>query len=114
GLGTEKFISAFEAIPGNREIVHHVLVYADTSGDCAALDALTQTPGYVSFGGVGSNNATLIGGWVPGTQPLQMPDSFGIRIAPNADIVIQIHYPAGSVGKVDSTKIKFYFSPLPA
>ncbi|HEY9178869.1 MAG TPA: T9SS type A sorting domain-containing protein [Flavipsychrobacter sp.] len=114
GLTTEKFISAFEAIPGNREIVHHVLVYADTSGDCAALDALTLDPGYVSFGGVGSNSATLIGAWVPGTQPLQMPDSFGIRIAPNADIVIQIHYPAGSNGKIDSTKIKFYFSPLPA
>lgn len=113
GLNTEKFISAFEAIPGNREIVHHVLVYADTSGDCAALDAAHNGPGYVSFGGVGSNNATLIGGWVPGTQPLQMPDSFGIRIAANADIVIQIHYPQGSSGKVDSTKIKFYFSSLP-
>lgn len=114
GLGTEKFISAFEAIPGNREIVHHVLVYADTTGACAALDAATPGPGYVSFGGVGSNDAMLLGGWVPGTQPMQMPDSFGIRIAPNADIVIQIHYPAGSVGKIDSTKIKFYFSPLPA
>lgn len=114
GLGTEKFISAFEAIPGNREIVHHVLVYADTTGTCAALDSASPGPGYVSFGGVGSNDAMLLGGWVPGTQPMQMPDSFGIRIAPNADIVIQIHYPAGSSGKVDSTKIKFYFSPLPA
>ncbi len=113
-LGAEKFISAFEAIPGNREIVHHVLVYADTTGTCAALDSASPGPGYVSFGGVGSNDAILLGGWVPGTQPMQMPDSFGIRIAPNADIVIQIHYPAGSVGKVDSTKIKFYFSPLPA
>lgn len=113
GLSADKYISAFEAIPGNREIVHHVLVYADTSGDCAALDAAHNGPGYVSFGGVGSNNATLIGGWVPGTQPLQMPDSFGIRIPKSADIVIQIHYPKGSNGMVDSTKIKFYFSPLP-
>lgn len=113
GLSAEKYISAFEAIPGNRDIVHHVLVYADTSGECAALDAAHQGPGYVSFGGVGSNNAIMIGGWVPGTQPMQMPDSFGIRIPKNADIVIQIHYPAGSAGMIDSTKIKFYFSSLP-
>lgn len=114
GLSADQYISAFEAIPGNREIVHHVLVYADTTGACATLDSNHPGPGYVSFGGVGSNDAILIGGWVPGTQPLQMPDSFGIRIPKNADIVIQIHYPQGSAGKVDSTKIKFYFSQLPA
>lgn len=112
GQTTEKYISAFEAIPGNRDIVHHVIVYADTSGICAGLDAQTPGPGYVSFGGAGTDAAIMIGGWVPGTQPMQMPDSFGIRIPKNADIVIQIHYPAGSAGKVDSTKLKFYFSPL--
>jgi len=112
GLSAEKYISAFEAIPGNRDIVHHVIVYADTTGICANLDAQTPGPGYVSFGGAGTDAAIMIGGWVPGTQPMVMPDSFGIRIPKNADIVIQIHYPAGSAGKVDSTKLKFYFSQL--
>lgn len=107
----EKYITAFEAIPGNREIVHHVLVYADTSGVCANLDAQTPGPGYVSFGGVGSNDARLIGGWVPGTSPIQMPNGFGIRLPKNADIVVQIHYPAGSVGQTDDTKVNFFFSP---
>ena len=113
GLVADKFISSFEAIPGNRDIVHHVIVYADTTGECAQLDANHPGPGYVSFGGVGVNEAIMLGGWVPGTQPMQMPDSFGIMIPKGADIVIQIHYPAGSVGKDDSTKVKFYFSPLP-
>jgi hypothetical protein len=111
GTSVQKFITGFEAIPGNRGIVHHVLVYADTSGICAALDAATPGAGYTSFGGIGTNKATLLGGWVPGTPPLVFPAGFGVPLLPNADIVIQIHYPAGSQGMVDSTEIHFFFSP---
>ena len=111
GLLADKFITAFEAIPGNRSIVHHVLVYSDTSGTCAALDAATPGPGYTSFGGVGASDAELVGGWVPGTAPLQYPAGFGVKLAKGTDIVIQIHYPAGTMGMVDSTKINFFFSP---
>lgn len=110
GLNVQKFITAFEAIPGNRGIVHHVLVYADTTGTCATLDANDPGPGYTSFGGVGTNAAKLLGGWVPGTNPLVFPAGFGVRLPPNADIVVQIHYPAGSIGMVDSTEIHFFFS----
>ena len=39
GMLVDKFITAFEAIPGNRGIVHHVLVYADTTVICALIDA---------------------------------------------------------------------------
>ncbi|MEZ5015850.1 MAG: T9SS type A sorting domain-containing protein [Flavipsychrobacter sp.] len=111
-LTADKFITAFEAIPGNRDIVHHVLVYADTTGTCANLQANSSDPvGYLNFGGVGTDKAILLGIWVPGTQPTQMPKGFGLRIPKNADIVLQVHYPLGSNGKKDSTKIKFYFSP---
>ena len=106
----DKYITAFEAIPGNRDIVHHVLVYADTSGTCAQLDANHPGPGYVSFGGPGTSDAIMLGGWVPGTQPMAFPTGFGVRLPKNADVVIQIHYPAGSQGQVDSTKIKFYLT----
>jgi mono/diheme cytochrome c family protein len=111
GVNVSKYITAFEAIPGNRGIVHHVLVYADTTGQCAQLDAQDPGPGYTSFGGVGSNSAIMLGGWVPGTAPLQMPSGFGVRLPANSDIVIQIHYPAGTSGQVDSTEIHFFFSP---
>lgn len=109
-LTTDNFITAFEAIPGNRDIVHHVIVYADTSGVCAQLDANQPGPGYVSFGGPGTNSAIMLGAWVPGTQPMAFPNGFGVQIPKNSDIVIQIHYPAGSQGQVDSTKIKFYLT----
>ena len=114
GVSATKFITAFEAIPGNRPLVHHVLVYADTTGVCAQLDAASPGPGYTSFGGVGHNNVTLLGGWVPGTTPIQYPAGFGVRLPPNADIVLQIHYPAGTSGQQDSTEVHFFFSPSPA
>ena len=113
GQLTDKYITAFEALPGNRPIVHHVLVYADTTGKCAGFDAASSGPGYPSFGGVGHNDVTMLGGWVPGTTPIKMPNGFGIRIPKNADIVIQIHYPAGSATQADSTQIRFFFASSP-
>lgn len=107
----DKFITAFEAIPGNRAIVHHVLVYADTTGKSTLLDNADPAPGYSSFGGIGVNEAILLGGWVPGSAPIKFPSGFGVRLPHNAKLVIQIHYPAGTAGTVDSTRIHFFFSP---
>lgn len=112
GLLSNKYITAFEAIPGNPAIVHHVLVYADTTGTCAHLDSLSAGPGYPSFGGVGSSSASLIGAWVPGTAPMIYPTGFGVRVPAAADVVMQIHYPAGTTGLADSTEVHFFFSPL--
>jgi len=40
-----------EVLPGNSEIVHHVLVYQDTSSVPDSLDALTPELGYEGIGG---------------------------------------------------------------
>ena len=105
-----KFITGMEIVPGNPSIVHHVLVYQDTTGQCAHLDSASAGPGYLNFGGVGSNSAILIGGWVPGSSPSILPANFGIALYKNAYIVLQIHYPAGSNGRMDSTKINLKLS----
>jgi hypothetical protein len=110
GLNVAKYIKGFELIPGNRQIVHHILVYADTTGICANLDAQDPNIGYLSFGGVGSSSAQLIGLWVPGAEPQFYPNGMGLRLPANADIVFQIHYPGGTNGQQDSTKINFFFS----
>lgn len=113
GLLTDKFIRSFEAIPGNPACVHHVLVFADTSGACAGFDAASPGPGYPNFGGVGVgvDNVTMLGVWVPGSDPMSYPRGFGLRLPKNADIVVQVHYPAGTVGLQDSTEVRFFFEP---
>lgn len=113
GLQAAKYIRGFEVIPGNRQVVHHVLVYADTTGVCANLDAQDPHTGYLSFGGVGTNSAELIGLWVPGADPQFYPTGMGLRLPANADIVIQVHYPGSTIGLQDSTKVNFFFSNAP-
>ncbi len=110
GQTADKYVTALEALPGNRGIVHHVLIYADTTGTCAALDAATPGPGYLNFGGVGTNDAILMGAWVPGSAPMQYPSGFGVRLPKNADIVLQIHYPSGTAGQLDTTEVHLFFS----
>ncbi len=105
GLTADRFIKNFSVLPGNRAIVHHVLVYQDTSSKVLKLDAADPDLGYTSFGGVGSSSAKLIGGWVPGSQPYQIPAGMGVKVNAKSNIVIQIHYPAGVAGQSDSTKV---------
>lgn len=108
---TDRYITGLEVIPGNRAMVHHVLVFQDNTGAAAALDAEDIEPGYNSFGGIGVSSAKLIGVWAPGASAFFTPPGMGIKLLANADIVIQVHYPATSTTEVDSTRIKLRLAP---
>lgn len=115
-LPAGKFVSAMEVVPGNSAIVHHVLVFQDTTANHAAqqLDNASPGPGYTSFGGIGVNSAIMMDAWVPGQTVKKLPTVFGKRVYPNSDIVIQVHYPAGSAGRTDSTKVRIYYNTNPS
>jgi hypothetical protein len=100
-----KYITQIEVIPGNRNVVHHVLVYQDTSYAPVANDSAASGPGYVSFGGIGSPTAKLIATWVPGSSVYTLPAGMGIKLSAGSRIIVQIHYPDGSAGQMDSTRI---------
>ncbi len=105
-LTQDRFLRAFEIVPGNPSIVHHVLVNADTSGTVVndLSGACYTIPG--DFG---------IGGYAPGATPNvfpgQAPLKLGAPMKAGSNIVLQLHYPQGSAGQVDSTKIRLYFYP---
>lgn len=109
-----QFITAMEVLPGNSGIVHHVLVYADTAQTCINLDNADPDPGYTSFGGVGSNTAMLVGAWVPGSQAYYLPLNMGISLPANSNIIMQVHYPLGSSGQTDSTRVNMLLTNNPA
>jgi hypothetical protein len=109
----DQFITGLEVIPGNTSMVHHALVFQDTSGVAQQLDNADPAPGYTNFGGIGVDDAKLIGIWVPGSSPYFTPPGFGINLVAGADIVIQIHYPATSNAELDSTRINIQLSPGP-
>ena len=110
----DEFISAIEVVPGNPEIVHHVLVFQDTSSIPLKLDAESPGPGYPGFGGVGSSTADLIGVYVPGIEPYFFPKGFGVRFQKGARIILQVHYPAGTEGKQDFTAVRLVYSDAPS
>ena len=104
GLSTTKYIKALEVLPGNPEIVHHVVVSKDSSG------FVTDTVGS-DCGGAAS--ASTITGYAPGSTPMVYPNGngvkMGVRLDPGENIVLGMHYPEGSYGQVDSTSVNFFF-----
>lgn len=106
-LATNNIIQSIEVIPGNPEIVHHVLLYLDVNG--------TYTTDTTSHSCGGPSNLPLIGGYAPGSDPLQFINSanlkIGVNLPANARIILAMHYPFGSQGELDSTRINFHFYP---
>lgn len=113
GLTADKYVQQWEVVPGNAEIVHHVLVFVDPTGSSLQDDANDPLPGFSQSAGAPFTSYRLIGGWAPGAKPYTAPTGFGFKIDANSAIVLQIHYPKGSVGQQDSTTIRFKFATTP-
>jgi len=112
----QTMVTASEVIPGNVQLVHHVLAYevlASQLGDLQRLDDAAPGPGYpCKSGGVGIDGALLrqVGGWVPGSSPYRMPPNSGLHISAGSQIVVQIHYnlnalSRGEVSPFDQTQL---------
>ncbi len=105
-LTQDRVLRAYEIVPGNASIVHHVIVEIDTAG------TTTSDLSGTCFQATGD---IAIGGYAPGASPTvfpgQAPLKAGIRIKAGSKMVIQIHYPPGTAGQMDSTQIRMYFYP---
>lgn len=112
-LTKDMWMTALECIPGDPEIVHHVLIFRDRGVKSYSLDSKQEGPGYICFGGAGTNDADLIAAWVPGSGAFALPAGFGMKIPARSNIIIQVHYPAGVKGRVDQTKVKFKLTDQP-
>lgn len=106
----DMFASEIEVKPGNPAIVHHVLLYEDSTMLIKQLDSAQAGAGYTNFYGTGSNASNLIGEWVPGTQHIRLPNGMGVRLKKNTRLIMQIHYPKGTYMKLDSTRVNIKFA----
>jgi hypothetical protein len=105
GLFQDRQVKAIEVIPGNIEIVHHVLVGIDEYGSSStSITSNCMAP-------AGDQVYT----YAPGSVPIVFPNDslykFGIEIPANSNITLGLHYPEGTFGQLDSTKVRFYFYP---
>ncbi len=106
GLTTDRWLQAFEVVPGNYPAVHSVVVTLDTTGN-----SQSNTSGYCA----NQPNEIYLGGWTPGAIPTIFPNQpslkAGIKIPTGSNIILRVHYASGSGGMVDSTKIRMFFYP---
>jgi hypothetical protein len=99
GLTEDKWIQLAESRPGNREVVHHIIVYSREPGSKWMRKypvGKAFKPGGDGGGGMGQ----FITGFAPGAPPEALRAGQGKLIKAGSDLVFQMHYTAnGKAGK---------------
>ncbi len=105
-LTQDRYIRAFEFVPGNAAIIHHAVITIDTTG--TAVDDMSGNC-FNFQGQVG------IGDYAPGMGPTVLPGvsptKFGFRLKAGSKMSFQIHVPEGTNGQQDSSTLRIYFYP---
>ena len=102
------WVRALDIRPGNSKVVHHVILFQDTSRTARKRD---QGAGYPCFGTPGFLPARGLGGWTPGAAPAQKPDDIPDLLHGQADLVLQVHYHPTGKPETDRTRLALYFTP---
>ncbi|MBL7767309.1 MAG: T9SS type A sorting domain-containing protein [Chitinophagaceae bacterium] len=107
GLTQDRYIRAFEFIPGNAALIHHAVMTIDTTG--TAVDDYSGN--CTNFQG-----QINIGDFAPGMGPTVLPGvaptKFGFRMKAGSTMSFQIHIPEGTAGLKDSSQLRIFFYPV--
>ncbi|MDX2053982.1 MAG: hypothetical protein SFV15_16390 [Polyangiaceae bacterium] len=115
------FITGLNPMPGNRRIVHHLIVAAldgDAVRQATAMDKKDPGPGYDCQSGLGElslKDLTVFGGSLIGSD---FPDDLGRPVKAGSKILLNIHYTSESIGSTasdqeltDQSSIQFRVAP---
>jgi hypothetical protein len=101
-LDEDAFITGLDVLPGNRDVVHHVILFRvppESTGSAVEMDMAEEGPGWTCFGGsgVGGAGAALddapwLGAWAPGGGDQVLARDVGIPLAAGSQVVMQVHY----------------------
>ncbi|BBM83725.1 redoxin domain-containing protein [Candidatus Uabimicrobium amorphum] len=113
----DQIITGLDFRPGDPQVVHHVIYYADYSGKARKADDNDPKPGFSVFGTGGfmeaNNEAYPLGGWAPGGAPYTLPPGYGIYLPKGQDIVLEIHYHLTGKATTDKSSLAVYFAKKP-
>lgn len=100
-LERDAWLTGTQVLPGNPDVVHHVILLKVPPEQVAAVeakDAAEEDEGRTCFGGTGLDrfqsvdDAAWIGAWAPGGKESVVKPGFGTRLAQGSRIVMQVHY----------------------
>ncbi len=103
----DKWISSTEIRPGNKTMVHHVLVFLIPKGK--QVRNLFEDPSVFM-------SMNFVTGWAPGTNALNYPESYGKLLPANSNVLLQIHYhktPGPGTGGVDQSEFAVKYAKTP-
>ena len=89
GLEEDRWVRAIEIRPGNRRVVHHVILYATD--------------------GQGPPTSGWLGAWAAGMAPMEMPPGTAKLVGAGHKVVADLHYHPDSEAAVDQTRVGLYF-----
>ena len=103
------YLDGLQVVPGNSEIVHHVLIFVDAQAESAGwAGGVKQNCG----GGSGIGGGQLIGGWVPGGLPMEAPAGVATELPPGTRLILNVHYHATGAKEEDKgTGLALRWSP---
>jgi hypothetical protein len=119
-----KWVKSIEVRPGNREVVHHVLVFYLGKPDVArpplgrsnAKDMVTPRPRNEGLRPrrAGDTPRRLLATYAPGTNPQVAPEGMAFRLDPGGVIELQMHYTTVGEATTDRTKVALTLSKTPS
>ncbi|MAS93815.1 MAG: hypothetical protein CMO55_11540 [Verrucomicrobiales bacterium] len=112
GLKEEKYLKAVEFRASSPEVVHHALIYVDSSGRSREVDKQDPEPGFAEMP-VGEGTGRQVSGWVPGTLPKPLPEGLAHKVPAGSDIVIQTHFHLTGKPEKEASTVGLYFTDTP-
>lgn len=98
GFTTDRWVTAAEVRPGNRSVVHHIVVYIREPGDTWSH---------------GPTKADMLTIYTPGSTPDLLPSGMAKFIKAGSDLVLEIHYTPNGKRTEDLTQVGMIFAASP-
>jgi uncharacterized protein (TIGR03437 family) len=112
-LPADTYVSAFQVVPGDRTVVHHVVMFSDPTGLSKKLETVPGA-GYPCFGDPGfTPDPSFLAAWAPGVRPSFLNVGTAMRIPQNGYMAMQVHYHLSGTATADQTQVGIYFARWP-
>jgi hypothetical protein len=109
-----RYLRGVEYRPGTRAVVHHAAFAADASGKSRKQDADDPAPGFKgSLVLPGRMLPGSLSAWVPGRDPLPLPDGFSLPWPEGTDLIVQLHLHPSGKPATEKSSVGLYLTDAP-
>ena len=121
-LADPAFVTGVNVIPGQPDLVHHVIMFRvgpEAVAEAEATDADTKGQGWTCFGGAalgsdysrGLDRAPWLGAWAPGSGESILDPDIGVPLEAGSRIIMQVHYNLRAGDDPDTSKAQIRLAP---